>query len=364
MIETPPSSDPEDSPIRQARGKPQKLQIPPFHSLPTPEASPEFGPVADWQLQENKTVDVLDEALCQEIHQQLEATFFPVQPGENSGLPGLAPSAFPHDLPSPSASLSEPDFDEFFTLSDDSVAEFQPDIVHSGLKAESPVTMASSAQSLPLRHPPLLALEPPSASRPAAAGAFEAARIASRYQFDMLYAVNLWPKDADNVSAENSDEAHELRPLTGRLLAAYGLHNGPSPFQIAADVHGTILRSEGWLEYRDEQAMSDGFSRAYARAFYPGQFKANRAIEDKTSTSPCRESNDRGIVFAAYRKPNPDGSVRYSSPDELARLERDVGTMVDVLIDVHVASQLRQPPLSAQYGDDVGPIPQSGRALE
>lgn len=354
-IDTPPSSDPEDNTLRKRRPKAKKLQIVPHKSPPTPESSPEIGPGSDWQLRNHKPVDIMNEGLCQDIRRQLEKSFGVSSFAQHLAHPEFldrSPDVLPvtdistSELSLSGESLHEPDFDEFFNLSDDNVAE-------SHLE-----TLAPSVSSLPLRDPPLLTLEPPSASRPAEAAAFEAARIASRYNFDMLYVVNLWPEDAPTRAPEENEQRDPTQGLTGRLLAAFGLHNGPSPFQISAEVHGKVLQSKDWLEYRDDQALSGDFGRAYACSFYPGQYQERRVSGLVTAPKPTEvNAIDRGIVFAAYRKPGSDGTIQYSSLEELASLRRDVEAMVEMLIDVHVASRLRQPPLLTRYPDETGPMP-------
>lgn len=364
-LETPPSSDPEDSPLSHRRPKAKKLQIAPCRTPPTPESSPEIGPVADWKLREYKPVDILDEGLCKDIHLQLEKTLRQSGFGQHHAQPDFkAPETLPATDPmSPGlslsgASLQEPDFDEFFSLSDDNVAESQFENPVLSPFVKEPVTVAPSVSSLPLRDPPLLTLEPPSASRPAAAAAFEAARIASRYNFDMLYVVNLWPESDATKTVGKDESDHAFQGMTGRLLTAYGLHNGPSPFQISSEVHTKVLRAEGWLECRDEQALSGDFGRAYACSFYPGRYKEKR-YSGLISPPSAKEVNaiDIGIVFAAYRKPTADGYTQYSNPEELAFLRRDVEAMVEMLIDVHVASRLRQPRHLTRYPDETGPMP-------
>ncbi|KFH42280.1 hypothetical protein ACRE_069610 [Hapsidospora chrysogenum ATCC 11550] len=366
-IDTPPSSDPEDNPLRERRPKAKKLQIVPHKSPPTPESSPEIGPGSDWQLRNHKPVDILNEGLCQDIRRQLEKTFGVSSFAQHLAHPEFldrSPDVLPmteisaSELSLSGESLYEPDFDEFFSLSDDNVAESHHETLAPPPLEGASVSLAPSVSSLPLRDPPLLTLEPPSASRPAAAAAFEAARIASRYSFDMLYVVNLWPESAPTRGPEEAKQRDPTQGLTGRLLAAFGLHNGPSPFQISAEVHGKVLQSKGWLEYRDDQALSGDFGRAYACAFYPGQYQERR-VSGLVTAPKSNEAYavDRGIVFAAYRKPGSDGSIQYSSPEELASLRRDVEAMVEMLIDVHVASRLRQPPLLTRYPDETGPMP-------
>ncbi|KAL6869187.1 hypothetical protein ACO1O0_000510 [Amphichorda felina] len=364
-LETPPSSEPEDSPLSQRRPKAKKLQIVPHTTAPvTPELFPEIGPVSDWQLHEHKPVDILDERLFEDFQMQLEKTF-----GESSFSQHLAQPEFlapelhltanlmSHNLSHVGEYLQEPDFDEFFSLSDDNVAEPEFENSASPNLEQGPATLTPSAPSLPLRDPPLLTLEHPCASRPAAVAAFEAARIASRYKFDMLYVVNLWPEAPSSQATAQEGPTDSIQGMTGRLLAAYGLHNGPSPFQISAEVHTKVLRSEGWVEYLDDKALNGDFSHAYACSFYPGQYEENRFTVGVNSHLKSTNAVDRGIVFAAYRKPGANGSIQYSNSEELAVLRRDVEAMVEMLIDVHVASRLRQPPLLTRYSNETGPMP-------
>ena len=365
-LETPPSSDLEDTPLSQRRPKAKKLQIAPCtRDLPTPELSPELGPVSDWQLHEHLAVDILDESLFKDFQVQLEKTFGESGFGQHLAQSDYnAPEASPMADPvSPNLSLSggflqEPDFNEFFSLSDDNVAESEFENLALQGMVQAPVITTPRVSSLPLCDPPLLILEPPCANRPATAAAFEAARIASRYNFDMLYVVNLWPERTLPKAIGQEGSSGSVQAMTGRLLAAYGLHNGPSPFRISPEVHTEVLRSESWLDYRDEEALNGVPSHAYSCSFYPGQYEEKRSAGLTTPTH-AKEINavDRGIVFAAYRKPRADGSMRYSTPEELAFLRRDVEAMVEMLIDVHVASRLRQPPLSTHYSHETGPMP-------
>ncbi|CAG9938440.1 unnamed protein product [Clonostachys rosea f. rosea IK726] len=256
-----------------------------------------------------------------------------------------------------SASLQEPEVCDFFTLSDENVAE---SYAEESLFSDDPrrsyasITLAPSVLSLPLRDPPLLTLEQPSTSRPARVAAFEAARIASRYKFDMLYVVNLWP---ENTASHSPRDSYPIEGMTGRLLVAYGLHHSPSPFQISSEVHTKILQSPGWMEYRDEQAEND-FACAYAYTFYPRSTGDKRGSGSSLSTqSTTATLVDRGIVFAAFRKKDTQNSTHYPTLDELAYLGRDVETMIQVLIDIHNTRQMRQAPSQQEYFDETGPMP-------
>ncbi|KAG9257024.1 uncharacterized protein F5Z01DRAFT_447689 [Emericellopsis atlantica] len=345
-LDTPPSSDPEDSPLAQHHPKTKRRsRAIPWVSPLTPDASPELGPVAEWQLDDQPTLDIRDESLCRDIQKQLDQPFgkpevgcFLAQPDSRCSAKSDWDDVLSPAASTPSLALSEPTFNDFMQLDDVTVAE--------SVCGDDLTRQHASAFSCG----PLLTLEPPSVNATATAAAHQAARIASKFDFDMLYLVNLWPEQGS--SRHGSESA-----MTGRILAAYGLHNVPSPFQISEKVHSGILRADGWLEHRDDQPSDGEFARAYACAFYPGRY-------EESSTARCasiddQDTIDRGLVFAAYRKPRADAKVRDSDTEELERLRCEVETMVDVVIDIHVAHQLRQPPLMTAYCLNSGPMPSS-----
>lgn len=129
--------------------------------------------------------------------------------------------------------------------------------------------------------------------------------------------------------------------MTGRLLAAYGLPSIMSPFRISTPVHQKVLRSGNWLEYRCETATIEEFSRGYSCSFYTGYIPDGRdqpvelgGSEAKMKKRKCKAPN-RGVVFAAYRLPRPDGSDNGSDTKELEALRRDAETLVDMLININ-----------------------------
>lgn len=259
------------------------------------------------------------------------------------------------------SSLQEPNVCDFFSLDDYNVAEGGLDSCEfssASSQAETPVTVAPSISSMSFRDIPLLTLEPPSATRPAAAAAFEAARIANRYNFDMLYVVNLWPAADETDHRLSSEVFSPTSDMTGRLLTAYGLDKGPSPFQISSQVHVKVMQSAGWLEYRDEQAEIGEFGRAYACAFYSGSSDDRRSSKSTWSIQHTHANAiDRGIVFAGYRMPDSDGNMPGMNFEELAYLRQDVEALVEMLIDIHVTNQLRQPSRLLLYSEETGPMP-------
>ena len=273
----------------------------------------------------------------------------------------------------PITASKEPSFSDFLSLSDD-------DIAGDALAPLARLPLSSKPPSCALPPDPpglvlspqvpagarLLTLSPPLASRPATAAAFEAARIAARYKFDLVYVVNLWPSRIGSVQTSlgpeerspsrstadgNMDRASHLNchsprvEMTGRLLAAYGLPFIKSPFRISESVHLKVLRSEGWLEYRCENVTSEEFSRGYSCSFYTGHSLGGRSksIGKDGSSKERRGTPNRGVVFAAYRLPRADGQDLQSDDTELAALRTDAETLVDMLIDIHMTQRQRRP---------------------
>lgn len=356
-LDTPPSSDSEDnassSLVSHTKGR--HVILP--HYLPTPEQSPEMPPVSNARLRNVKSADELDKALYKAIEDQLGESFDQVSLGRSYSQSSIAASA--HSFCS--SILREPDVHEFLNLSDDDIAESHPpspSLGPSEVDSSSLPHMGLSFSSEPLGCA-LLTLTPPRAGQPAAAAAFEAARIARRYDFDLVYAVNLWP--GKKVPPTTDDADITGKPMLGRLLAAHGLHTVPSPLQISSEVHKTILRSDGWIEYQNQGATSRDLARGYACAFHTGQYTRDAPSRNNSLVSGVRLSQqiDRGIVFAAYRKPRDgDGKLgRSLGEEELGQLHRDAETLIEMVIDIHVADRNRRPPTRASGNDETGPIP-------
>lgn len=302
-------------------------------------------------------------------------------------------------LPTPKSSsklnpiLKEPTFSDFLSLSDDDIADDTPDTVaqpHTSSKSprctlppDPPVLVSSPQISVGTQ---LLTLSPPLSTRPATAAAFEAARIAARYKFDLVYVVNLWPSHmgcsrnlavteesspvspvahTDPAAGQTTLNSHTPRVgMTGRLLAAYGLPFIMSPFRISASVHLKMLRSGGWLEYRRGNGETGDFARGYSRSFYTGYSPDGRGwpVEGETAQGKPKKRRakapNRGIVFAAYRLPRTDESSTGSDAAELDALGRDAETLVDMLIDIHMTQRQRRPvALLRCLVGETGPLP-------
>ncbi|KFA66286.1 hypothetical protein S40285_01881 [Stachybotrys chlorohalonatus IBT 40285] len=413
-LETPPSSAADDQ-----VSYPQTLKENPALALapnapPTPEPSPELRPVPDARIRNSEYVDMLTTSNNEEVlgkaHCKLESIDTYTSAVQDAVAPTpLAPlieaqvaaaqssdnhteephssqarQFVPHQLfqdrldnqwspnTSPHTSLTgstlyEPDFNDFLNLSDDDIAEDT-----FGMDLRDDESLPSIDLSISSLEPPvtsLMTLSPPRASRPATAAAFEAARIASRYDFDLIYVVSLWP-DVASIMATPS-ELHSLggsssdRPLVGRLLAAHGLHHVPSPLQISSAVHSKILCTEGWTEYRNRMCEAEDLARGYACAFYKGSYARSRpGASDGSLSSLCTSEHiERGIVFAAYRKPRSGPNVLGPalSAQALGDLHGDAEALVEMLMDFHVASRIRHAERSKPLSEQIGPIP-SGRS--
>jgi hypothetical protein len=301
----------------------------------------------------------------------------------------VAPTSPPAPAPAPTPVLTEPSLDDFMSLSDDDIADGLPVSTFS-------LTPSTASPSHPPRfglppNPPIsgfsptflkqrqMALHSPAMSRPATAAAFEAARIATRYHFDLVYIVNLWPITQTPCEPATGGSLDPLgncmgglgpvacinpkSGMTGRLLAAYGLPSLVSPFRLSAAVHLKVLRTEGWLEYRSEHASPDEFSRGYSCSFYSGRCATTATPLSPSTVSGKRkrsQPNNRGIVFAAYRLPRADGTTICSGPTDLEALYREAETLVEMLIDMHSTQRARNPIVG--YGE-TGPMPSRPRML-
>ncbi|KAL2154503.1 hypothetical protein VTH82DRAFT_3179 [Thermothelomyces myriococcoides] len=294
--------------------------------------------------------------------------------------------------PNPDPVLKEPTFNDFLSLSDDDIVDEHAAFRVQKKPASKTPAFAMASDPTPASSPirersafPLLTLSPPLASRPAAAAAIEAARIATKYKFDLVYVVNLWPSrisrsGCPSASGRSYGTPHLSPPprntpvpppgkpdlttpnpdcdMTGRLLAAYGLSSIVCPFRISAPVHLKVLRAQGWLEYRNESGARDEFACGYSHAFYTGyspvrghgggddgagagagvgggseghrEYQGRQGRQDKPA--------NRGIVFAAFRVPREDGSGPvFCDAAELEALHKDAEALVDMLINTRTA---------------------------
>lgn len=354
-VDAPPTPDSEENGSCRLSNESMRIPTLSYNTPPTPEDSPEIAPVRNL-LADSKIFDIaIDKALFEEIEEQLLQSFDHAPPNESYS------DSSSSEASSGTSTLREPDFNEFLNLSDDDIAESAPE--NMGFESESIQQHAMNA-SAPSPSPvgsSLLTLTPPRASRAAAAAAFEGARIAKRYDFDLIYVVNLWPGGPRGQLFDLETAGSCERPLVGRLLAVHGLHQVPSPLQISSFVHTTILRTNGWIEYRNPEAQPHELARGYACSFYAGKYSQQGSNEKNGPVSGVRLSEviDRGIVFAAYRKPRI-GQCKMGhsfTGEELSSLYEDAETLVEMLMDIHARNRECQPASYRQLCDETGPMP-------
>ncbi|KAM0281002.1 hypothetical protein ACHAQH_003731 [Verticillium albo-atrum] len=384
--DTPPASDHEDD-LRFYHK--QQAQINPTPDIrhvdpPTPAASPEMKALPDSHGQETDHSLAHKRKMFAPLRRRKERKAAELRKAQS-----CASIATARPIHQPTSVLKGGDVKDFFDLSDDDIAE-------EDLSADEPTTPEMAPY---LHRPSMTAKAPKTAMTPvskrsstasvmnpladaAAHGAVQVAKIAAKHKFDLVYIVNLWPEKNQQSSAatpmavSGCDSTSSFRPnsarssllgsmegtvvetaagMTGRLLAAYGLSKVASPFRISAAVHAKILRHESWIEYRSADAAQGEFSRGYGHAFHAG-FSRNLSTGTCASAGP-RSEVDRGIVFAAYRQPGPDGKTRGSTPEELSALHADAEYLIDMLIAIHKAKRLRNPVALSALADDVGPMP-------
>ncbi|KAE9578783.1 hypothetical protein CGCF415_v001439 [Colletotrichum fructicola] len=362
--DTPPSSDHEDdSSIKSSQvGRPSSAMS---SDLPTPAASPEMKPVHE----KRSSRDPAELSLAK--RKAVAAATRRRREDKAASLRRPRESRSHRSATSSSQILKGGDVRDFFALSDDDILE-EPEL------EEVPDTPIIPA---PLRSPPSPPTPASTSSAPrsrrtssiyaddvAKEGALQVAQIAAKHNFDLVYIVNLWPEYASDFpsspyrasldlsssrpsSVRNSllgpmeGLAVESAPgMTGRLLAAYGLSNLNSPFRISANVQAKILKHEGWMEYRSDDAKDGEFARGYGHAFHTAVGRRGSANSSpRSSSSQDILHNDRGIVFAAYRYPGKDSTAAGCSKEELESLRADAEGLVDYLVAIHKARRLRDP---------------------
>jgi hypothetical protein len=343
-----------------------------------------------------------------EKHRSLEA---PVAPstGTVSLRKTVSDSKLSKTAPAPQADFmfEEPTVETFLSLSDDDIADGPPVTPPSrcglfgstrlgsgraptfDLPPDPPVFQMPSPRSGSKSYSPLICLSSPLTSRPAKVAAFECQRIAQRFKFDLIYIVNLWPENighassssipAPGVSLGSPRRARSRTPplepyrrptLTGRLLAGHGLANLQTPFMISSEAHTKILRRDGWVEWRDEFPSQEHFSRGYSRAFYAGVSLDSSAASARGADSPAdpnivtlsekrrsQHLKNRGIVFAAYRFPELDGTTLRTDMAQLEALYREAETLVEMLLDIHKTERSRYFDAMKVDVDETGPLP-------
>lgn len=214
-VETPPASDQDEfnfpSPPSSTRGRLPPAILSPF----TPEPSPDMIPQRDSILSEPKTSsDIRRESVC-------------TVPSRRTTLATISSAALLDDdwrdsyvqdpqvtvSPESASVFQEPKVQDFLALTADDLAEFR----------------TKAPTNPPLRLPPPPPVLPPSVRSPAFSpsrrgsnmlaplapdevAAFQAARIAKKYDFDFLYVINFWPKDMSHLHRPSEPANHPSIP--------------------------------------------------------------------------------------------------------------------------------------------------------
>ncbi|KAI1497210.1 hypothetical protein F5X99DRAFT_423695 [Biscogniauxia marginata] len=279
--------------------------------------------------------------------------------------------------------LKEPTFDDFYALSDDDIAESRPvtpapnvsipptpppkdnPIYHGEKQSYQEPLKTSNVQKPSFNSvsgeitPPCTPTDPqflPLTYSPAnprdTLVAIRAAELAAKYKFAVVYVVSLWPGNGGNyldpsrrtLSRSSPGKAHgqyaichdQNSKIAGRLVAAYGLNEFPSPFEIVTDTHTDALNRNDWVEYRNDTTSSNDITRGWIRPYRRDHVAISSPIGSaKNSIYNCHVN--RGIVFAAYVKKACNSTIPMKkSPQRdtiLERLNTDAKALVDALID-------------------------------
>ncbi|TPX15589.1 uncharacterized protein E0L32_004287 [Thyridium curvatum] len=261
-MDTPPLSDQDESNRYKAQTTQRRISKPlpqlPLNNI-TPDLSPKLTPVQD------------DEVSCSSEPEpqpllrrdSTETTIRVPLPHIATALRQSVVSTKSRE--SSESMLTEPDFSDFLGLSDDDLAEAQPQTPEPLLRCSTPTDRGSGSVRSTLSPRRLRACAPPStppsvqapeppvspnsllgaplkllqspfatsfASQAATAAAFEIARIASRHQFDLVYIVNLWPKrmacfqEASPWGIYSAAQQSSASPdSTPRQTLAFDVHN-------------------------------------------------------------------------------------------------------------------------------------------
>lgn len=366
-VDTPPASDGDEKYMRGMVNAEKQLPAIPVAGNPTPEPTPPLGPVQDDHLPE----PVVD-APVSAAHSP--KTVKPAKPASSQRTRALRKAASHSSLSQTATEkgkakiLREPSMRDFLSLSDEDIAERYPPASAPPSFALPPTPNRPQTPRRPStsssRKGSMLTPSSPLASRPTAAGAYAAQRIAAKYKFDLVYVLSLWPDrnqsqdDSAPTSPRESGASFEgaivsrQRGITGRLLAAHGLTPNQAPFGVSRAINASILRADGWVEFGKRLGKPQEWSTAYGRSFYTGYTQVGgvrRTSADSTSTastasttatSPSRNHN-RGIIFAAYRKPSLDGADMRLSAETLRELYTDAEALVEMLIEHQMSHRIR-----------------------
>ncbi|CAJ2501619.1 Uu.00g044720.m01.CDS01 [Anthostomella pinea] len=280
--------------------------------------------------------------------------------------------------------LTEPTFVDFLALSDDDIAESRPEtpVADSCIPPTPPPKdeskfgtrgvsrdLSAIPEAQPIAFNPcfgeitppctptnsqLLALKYPAGSPRDTLGAMWAADLAKKYNFDVVYVLSLWPIGGgsylDPSRRSRPDRPHSrvqdvavhdagsipshASNMTGRVLAAYGLSEVPSPFEITTEIHINALKCSNWIEYRNHGARTNDISRGWICPFRSDYVPVSNPGD--CANIPLGGKN-RGMVFAAYVRRACQSAIPIkTSPEQevvLETLRVDAEAFVEILVD-------------------------------
>ncbi|KAK7714129.1 hypothetical protein SLS64_004226 [Diaporthe eres] len=230
-VETPPASDQDEfnfpSPPSSTRGRLPPAILSPF----TPEPSPDMIPQRDSILSEPKT--------SSDLRRESVSTV----PSRRTTLATISSTAlldddwrdsYVHDpqitvSPESGSVFQEPRVQDFLALTADDLAEVRTRV----------------PSNPPLRLPPPPPVLPPSVRSPAFSpsrrgsnmlaplapdevAAFQAARIAKKYDFDFLYVINFWPKEMSHLHRPSEPSNHPSIPSSALSSPTSSFSKPPS----------------------------------------------------------------------------------------------------------------------------------------
>ncbi|KAH8788345.1 hypothetical protein F5883DRAFT_4195 [Diaporthe sp. PMI_573] len=232
-VETPPASDQDEfnfpSPPSSTRGRLPPAILSPF----TPEPSPDMIPQRDSILSEPKTSSDLRRESVSTVPSRsrrttlatISSTALLDDDWRDSYVDDPQVTASPQSVPV----FQEPKVQDFLALTADDLAE---------LRTKAP-------SNPPLRLPPPPPVLPPGVRSPSVSShirgsnmlaplapdevaAFQAARIAKKYDFDFLYVINFWPKEMSHLHRPSEPTNHAPIPSSALSSPTSSFSKPPS----------------------------------------------------------------------------------------------------------------------------------------
>lgn len=235
-VETPPPSDQDDFIFPSPPDRGRKTSANPAQLELTPEPSPDMIPQRDSSLSEPK--------FSTEIPRETTSAP-PSRRGTTSSVPLLDDDwrdsyiQVPDNIVNPTSTpvFEEPALEDFLSMTDEDLAEIK--VVHPSKppakRAPPPPILSPTSRPASGSRSFTLALRSPAPVSPAIASsqvaAWEAARIAKKYDFDVVYVASFGPSRMNNL--HNSTDAATCHPA---LMPVSGVSSAPGSFSQSMPV--------------------------------------------------------------------------------------------------------------------------------